>query len=205
VTPTTKEIVVSSLPLHPAIVHLPLGLAFVLPVLAAGFAWALWTRRIRAGSWITIVALQAILLGAGMLAMNTGEREEHKVESIVPDAAMERHEGLAERFVWVTGATLVLAVLVLATARRPEAPRVLAMLTVAGTIVVATAAVQVGRAGGELVYRHNAGAAYAGARAATPDNQAEVVRAESPASPTTDESRVEDSRRPRRDHEKHRD
>jgi uncharacterized membrane protein len=203
--PTAKETVVSSLPLHPAIVHLPLGLAFVIPLLAAGFAWALWTQRVRGRAWITIVALQAILLGAGLVAMNTGEREEDKVESVVPDAAIERHEELAARFVWVTGATLVLAVLVLATARRTEAPRVLAMLTVAGTIVVATAAVQVGRAGGELVYRHNAGAAYAKPQTGVPGKQTEAVNAASPASPATEQSGTEEHRRLRRDHEKQRD
>jgi uncharacterized membrane protein len=31
----------TSLPLHPAIVHLPLGLAFVIPALAAGLAFGL--------------------------------------------------------------------------------------------------------------------------------------------------------------------
>ena len=70
----------TSLPLHPAIVHLPLGLAFVIPALAVGFAWALWTGRIRQrASWIAILALQAVLLTAGLAAMNTGEREEDRV------------------------------------------------------------------------------------------------------------------------------
>ena len=71
-----------SLPLHPAIVHLPLGLAFLMPALALGFGWALWTGRIRARAWIAIVALQAVLLGGGLAAMNTGEREEDRVETL---------------------------------------------------------------------------------------------------------------------------
>ena len=98
----------TSLPLHPAIVHLPLGLAFVIPALAAGFAWALWTGRVRPrGAWLTVIALQALLLGSGFVAMNTGEREEDRVERIVPDAAIERHEEYAEQFVWAVGLTLV--------------------------------------------------------------------------------------------------
>ena len=56
----------TSLPLHPAIVHLPLGLAFVIPALAVGFAWALWTGRVRQRAWIAILALQAVLLTAGL-------------------------------------------------------------------------------------------------------------------------------------------
>ena len=152
----------TSLPLHPAIVHLPLGLAFVLPALAAGFAWALWYGRVRPRAWISIVALQALLLGAGLVAMNTGEHEEETVERVVPSAALERHEAYAEQFVWATGATLVLATLVLVLRQRAIA-HALILATVAGTVVVAAAAVRVGHAGGELVYAHHAGAAYASA------------------------------------------
>lgn len=152
----------TSLPLHPALVHLPLALAFVMPILAIGFAWASWTERIRPRSWIAVVALQAVLLAAGLVAMNTGEREEDRVERIVPEAALEQHEEYASQFVWATGVTLVLAALVLVTPKRTIV-RSLTVATVAGSLVVAAAAVRVGDAGGRLVYEHNAGAAY-GAR-----------------------------------------
>ena len=151
----------TSLPLHPAIVHLPLGLAFVIPALAAGFAWALWRGRVRPrGAWVAVVALQAVLLGGGFLAMNTGEREEARVERVVPDTAIERHEEYAEQFMWAVGLTLVAAVLVLAF-RQPALVRAMAAVTVGGSLVVAAAAIRVGHAGGQLVYTHNAGAAYA--------------------------------------------
>jgi uncharacterized membrane protein len=150
----------TSLPLHPAIVHLPLGLAFVIPALAAGFAWALWTGRVRPrGAWVAVIALQAVLLGGG-LAMNTGEREEERVERIVPDTAIERHEEYAEQFVWAVGLTLVAAVLVVAF-RKPALVHAMAAVTVVGSLVVVAAAIRVGHAGGQLVYSHNAGAAYA--------------------------------------------
>ena len=152
----------TSLPLHPAIVHLPLGLAFVLPALAIGYAWAVWKGKVRARAWLAIVALQAVLLAAGVVAMNTGEREEDRVERVVPSAALEQHEAYAEHFVWATGFTLVLAGLVLVS-RRPAIAHALTLATVAGTIVVAAAAIRVGHAGGRLVYVHNAGSAYGGA------------------------------------------
>ena len=150
----------TSLPLHPAIVHLPLGLAFVMPLLAVGFAWALWKGRAWPRAWVSIVALQAVLLGAGVFAMRTGEQEEERVERVVPDAALEQHEEYAEQFVWAIGVTLVLATLVLAS-RKPAIAHALTLATVAGTLVVAGAAIRVGHAGGRLVYVHNAGAAYA--------------------------------------------
>ena len=149
----------TSLPLHPAIVHLPLGLAFVIPALAVGFAWALWKGRVRPRAWVSIIALQAVLLGAGVVAMNTGEREEGRVEHVVPEAALEQHEEYAEQFVWATGVTLLVASLVMFV-RRPAITHALMLATVAGTFIVAGAAVRVGHAGGQLVYVHNAGAAY---------------------------------------------
>jgi len=147
----------TSLPLHPAIVHLPLGLAFVMPALAIGFAWALWRGRAHARSWAGIVALQAVLLGAGLVAMNTGEREEDRVESVVPKGAISQHEAYAEQFVWATSGTLRLAALVLVS-RRPAATHALAIATVVGTVLVAASAIRVGHAGGRHV--HNADAAY---------------------------------------------
>lgn len=98
--------------------------------------------------------------GGGLLAMKTGQGEEQRVESIVPEPALETHEELAEQFLWATGITLLPAALVLIL-RRPGAVRALTSMTVIGTLLVAIAAVRVGHAGGQLVYVHNAAAAYA--------------------------------------------
>ena len=149
----------TSLPLHPAIVHLPLGLAFVIPAIAAGFAWAVWRGGLRRRAWLSIIALQAVLLGAGLAAMNTGEREEDRVERAVPRSAIHTHEEYAEQFLWASGVTLVLATLVLVS-RKPAFAKAVTVATVAGTFVVAGTAIRVGHAGGQLVYVHNAGAAY---------------------------------------------
>jgi hypothetical protein len=93
--------------------------------------------------------------------MNTGEREEEQVESIVPHGALEQHETYAAQFVWATGLTLFVSALMLLL-RRQMAIRGLALAAVAGTLIVAAAAIRVGHAGGRLVYAHNAGAAYSG-------------------------------------------
>ena len=92
--------------------------------------------------------------------MKTGQGEESRVESIVPEPALETHEELAEQFLWATGITLLPAALVLIL-RRSGAVRALTGMTVIGTLLVAGAAVRVGHAGGQLVYVHNASAAYA--------------------------------------------
>ncbi len=177
----------TSLPLHPAIVHLPLGLAFVIPALALGFAWAIWNGRVRPRAWMAIVALQALLFGAGLVAMNTGEREEDRVEAVVPDAALHQHEEYAEQFLWATGITLGLSALVLMFGR-PIATRALASATVIGTVVVAGLALRVGHAGGQLVYVHNAGSAYASASVAGP------LAGAGPAAQPADKARDGDDR-----------
>jgi uncharacterized membrane protein len=156
----------NSLPLHPAIVHLPLGLAILMPLLAAGFAWALWSGRVRSRAWIAVVALQALLVGSGMLAMNTGEADEDRVEAVVQKSAIHQHEELAEQFVWTAGATLFLTGVVLLF-RQPKATRALTALSVVATIAVAAMALRVGHAGGQLVYAHGAASAYTGAAKAS--------------------------------------
>ncbi|HWR36814.1 MAG TPA: hypothetical protein VN622_13170 [Clostridia bacterium] len=146
-------------PLHPALVHLPLGLAFVVPLLAIGFSWAIWKGHIRARSWFMIVFLQALLVAGGLVAMNTGEREEDRVESAVPKQALHEHESLATQFLWAAGITLGIALLPVAS-RRPSVVRAFTAATVVSTFVVAGAALRAGHAGGQLVYVYNAGSAY---------------------------------------------
>ncbi len=150
----------SSLPLHPAIVHFPLALAMLMPVVAAGLAWTIWTRRMGPRAWLSVVALQGLLAGSALVAINTGSSEEERVEQVVPERALHQHEESAEQFGWATGAALVLSALVLLARSRSVAGGVTVAAVVA-TVVMSALALRVGHAGGELVYSHNAGAAYA--------------------------------------------
>jgi uncharacterized membrane protein len=152
----------NSLPLHPAIVHIPMGVAMLMPFIAAGFAWALWTRRAGSMAWMAVVALQAVLLASSLVAINTGGNEEERVERVVPESAIEAHEEAAEQFAWASGGTLVLAALVLLFKRREVAGPLTAGVVVA-TLAVAGLGYRVGHAGGQLVYQHGAASAYASA------------------------------------------
>ena len=155
-----------SLPLHPALVHVPLGLAMLLPLLAAGFAWVIWTGRAHVHVWLTIVALQALLVGAGYVSIRTGEAEEDKVETVVQKSFIHEHEARADQFVWAASATLALAVLVLVVKKQSVAGSLIAVVVVA-TLVVAGLAIRTGLAGGELVYVHGAASAYTSPRGVT--------------------------------------
>ncbi|MEZ5319147.1 MAG: hypothetical protein R2752_17235 [Vicinamibacterales bacterium] len=150
----------NSLPLHPAIVHLPLGLAVLMPLLAAGFGWAVWTGRVRPRAWLALVALQVLLVAAGLVAIRTGGAEEERVEAVVQERAIHAHEEAAEQFVWAAGLSIGLFGLVL-VGRSNTAVRAATALSVAATLGVAALALRVGHAGGQLVYVHGAAAAYA--------------------------------------------
>ena len=174
------------LPLHPALVHLPLGLAVVVPLVAIGFAWALWTGRVRASAWLAVVGLQALLFGSGLLSMRTGSAEEDRVDAIVPESAIHQHEEAAEQFVWASGAGLVLVGLVLIV-RRPTASHALMLTAVAATVAVAGLGLAAGHAGGQLVYVHGAAAAYAGAPATSKSSAL-------PGAPSRGEDREDEAR-----------
>ena len=148
------------MPLHPFLVHLPIALALLMPILAAAALVAGWrgwlpVRRV----WAAVVALQALLLAGVVVALRSGEAEEERVEAIVSESSLEQHEVLAQRLLIVTGMVLLVAALplVLRSVRRARAA---ALLAIFGMLTVTALALQTGKAGGELAYRHGAAAAY---------------------------------------------
>ncbi len=144
-------------PLHPAIVHFPIVLAVLLPIFAVGALWAI-RRGARPGrAWSLPLALAVALFVSAFVALRTGEAQEERVEGVVSEQVLHAHEEAGERFLVLAGLlTLVMGAGVLvgrvgATARA---------VGTAGAVVLVAAAVQVGAAGGELVYEHGAAAAY---------------------------------------------
>jgi uncharacterized membrane protein len=147
-------------PLHPMIVHLPLAIAVLMPLLAFA-VWISWWREWLPGrrAWGIVLTLQALLLIAGVAALRTGENEEDLVEPVVSERVLETHEEAAEVFVTAAGVILGLCVLPLVVPGEGLRQGA-AALAVAATLVVAGLAVRTGKAGGELVYRHGAAAVY---------------------------------------------
>lgn len=160
----------TTVPLHAALVHVPLGLAIVLPLLSIGLAFALWRRSISRLAWLAVVGLQAALVLGGAAALWSGERDEDRVERITGEPAMESHEHAAQVFVW--GASIVLAVAAAVTVVPARAVPPAAAIAAIGTLVVAGLAVRTGKAGGELVYARGGAAAYGPAHvaAASPEH-----------------------------------
>lgn len=149
-----------SLFFHPRLVHLPLALGVLMPLIAGGLLLA--TRRgwLPAGTWWVAVAFQAVLAGSATAAVFSGEAEAERVEAVVPEAALEAHHDLAEQFWFVSLG--VLAALAAGGFGPPRRRAAVGAAGVAGTVVALVLGVRAGEAGGELVYRHGAADAYTG-------------------------------------------
>jgi len=144
---------------HPKLVHLPIALAVLMPLLSGGVLLGMWRGWFDRRVWVLVISLQAVLVGSGVLAMNTGEREEERVEEVVAERHIEAHEEAAEVFVWASAALLVLMAgpLVLKEGRARQAVSLGAFL---GTWVVFGLGFRAGEAGGKLVYEYGAAQVY---------------------------------------------
>lgn len=146
---------------HPKLVHLPMALAVLMPLVSAGLLAAWWTDVLPRRTWAVAVVLQLVLVGSGVIALRSGEHEEERVERVVAENLIEAHEEAAEAFVWAAGAILVLHV-VAGVLRREQSARVAAAAAVAGTLLVLALGYRTGEAGGRLVYQHGVASAYTG-------------------------------------------
>jgi uncharacterized membrane protein len=152
---------------HPKVVHLPMALAVLMPLVTGGVLFAWWRGWFDRRVWVIVVLLQATLVGSGFISMNTGEAEEERVEEIVAEQYIESHEEAAEAFVWASAVVLVLMLLpmVLPEGRVRTAAALGACL---GTLLVFGLGFKAGEAGGRLVYEHGAAQAYVASEGALP-------------------------------------
>lgn len=145
---------------HPKVVHLPIALAVLMPLVTLGLAAAWWREWLPRRAWIVAVALQGVLLVSGVVSLRTGEADEERVEEVVPEAALEAHEEAAQVFVAASGVVLALALAAAFIPKRGVALG-LAGATTLGALVVFGLGYQVGEAGGRLVYEHGAASVHA--------------------------------------------
>jgi uncharacterized membrane protein len=144
---------------HPKLVHLPIALAALMPLITGGVLLAWWRKWLPARTWVIVVALQALLVGSAFLALQSGEAEAERVARFVEERFVEEHEEAAEAFVWASAGVLVVMLLGLAVPSRPVR-RIAASLGTLGTVTVLGLGYRTGEAGGSLVYRHGAAQAH---------------------------------------------
>lgn len=149
-------------PLHPAVIHLPLVLAALAPLVVGALLVVVVRRPALGRLWWAVIAVHALLAVSAWAAAESGEREEERVEKVVAERHIEAHEEAAEVLIGAAFASLLLAAGGLLPGRIGASAR---FLTLAGALLTAGLAVRVGHSGGELVYRHGAAAAYVDAEA----------------------------------------
>jgi uncharacterized membrane protein len=143
---------------HPKLVHLPIALAMVMPLVSSILLLAWWRRWLPRRAWFLAVGLQALLVGSAVVALRTGAAEEDRVEAVVAERFIEAHEEAAEAFLW--GSTAVLALMLASAALGGRVGLSLAAASALGACAVLGLAYRTGEAGGSLVYRYGAAQAY---------------------------------------------
>jgi len=146
-------------PFHPALVHLPLGVSLVLPLLAFLAAVAIWKGWVPKRTWWVIVLLQAMLAVGTFMTYQTGKHEKDLVGGIVDDAPVAAHEEAAEVFSVAVYATLVVSIAA-GVAQASRLAPVAHLLVAALGLVIVFLGMRVGHLGGRLIYVHNAAQAH---------------------------------------------
>lgn len=147
-------------PLHPAVVHFPVVLAFLLPLFVVGGFWALRRGIAPRRAWLLPTVVAAALAASAWISVETGEAEGERVERVVTESAIEAHEELAEAFLATSAAIALIAA---AGLLGGLTGRVARFATLAGSLALVVVVARVGHTGGQLVYRYGAASAYAGA------------------------------------------
>ena len=145
-------------PLHPGIVHFPIALTFIMPILVLVFAYMIRANKMAPKGWLVIIGLQLAIVASGYVSLETGETEEDMVEKVVSKKLIHEHEEAAEIFVGSTVIALVLSISAFFV--RKEIGLFLKLSVALIGLISSFLAYRTGHLGGELVYIHGATNAY---------------------------------------------
>ncbi len=144
-------------PLHPAVVHFPIVLAVLLPLVVVGALVAIRMGSPLRRTWLIPVGLALALTASAWASVETGEAQEDRVERVVAESAMHTHEERAERFFVLSGALFAVIAGGMLGGTLGSASRLVGSV---GAVLFLLPTFQVGASGGELVYEHGAASAY---------------------------------------------
>lgn len=165
-------------PLHPAIVHFPVVLAFLLPVSAVVAIWAISKGSRASRAWVVPLAIAAGMSLSTWVAIETGEGQDKRIERFVQEKPLNAHEEGAELL--LTASIVVMLVTAAGLVRGGVGTISRAAATVASVALVAGAA-YVGHTGGQLVYKYGAASAYVIPTATPLTNARGVTALQTPA------------------------
>jgi uncharacterized membrane protein len=144
------------LPLHPIVVHFPIVLGSLLPLLAIGLWWAIkkwqWTPKV----WALVSAVALIYTLSAVVAVQLGEADEEKVEKVISEKVIEEHEEAGELIPWLAGTLFLVSLGGFSVKYSKRAQLALIVLSLVAVVPLINA----GHTGGELVYEHGASIAH---------------------------------------------
>ncbi len=144
-------------PLHPALVHIPIALALLVPLMAAAAVLAIRFDVLPRRVWSGVVLLSFVLVIGSWVAMETGEADEEIVERVVAESFIEAHEEAAELFMVMGVVVAAVAVAGLLAGSVGQFARLAALVLSFGLLA---SGVRVGHLGGSLVYEQGAASAH---------------------------------------------
>ncbi len=148
-------------PLHPAVVHFPIVLMVLQPVVLLGAFFAVRRGMAVRTAWGIAAAFSVLLAISAFAATYTGEESGEKVEEVIGDRFVDEHEEEGELF---RNLALLTAAIVLVGLVKGKPGQVARSVAPVAALALVWFGYEVGHSGGALVYEHGAASAYA-----TPD------------------------------------
>lgn len=144
------------LPLHPIVVHFPIVLGALLPLLAILLWWAIqkwqWTPRV----WSLVSAVALVYSLSAVTAVQLGEADEEKVEKVISEKVIEEHEEAGELIPWIAETLFLVSLGGFTVKYSKQAQMALIVLS----LVAVAPLINAGHTGGALVYEHGASVAH---------------------------------------------
>lgn len=152
-------------PLHPAIVHFPIVLVFLLPIVALAALWVIRRGASVKRFWAVPILVGIALSAASFVAVRTGAAEEERVEGVIAESVLEEHEEAGEQFMFLSLGVLGIGLFGFMRGPAGSGARVVTFVAALGLMGMGA---RVGAMGGELVYEHGAASAYTTADGTSP-------------------------------------
>lgn len=148
------------LPIHPFIVHIPIGLSVLMPLFVFVLMVLISKGFLPANAWTLLIMVQLIVVIACIAARFSGESESSYVANYVAEELIERHEELANVFFASQIGLFIVAILgAVAPLRTLLATRLFFGFA---SCAVAALGIWAGSAGTDLVYKYGGARAFGG-------------------------------------------